>query len=178
METVNGKGSMIEISIKKVHQSAIIPQYAHGPEEDAGMDLHACVDSPVYLMPFVPMLINTGISIQLPPGFEAQVRPRGGLALKHGITVLNSPGTIDPGYRGQVGVILQWHGYRGNNSDPNGVAIEGFASRYVIQPGDRIAQLVIAQYSEVKFVLQEELNDSARGVGAYASTGLGRELNA
>src|SRR5947209_9321504 len=118
----------MKIRIKKLVADAILPMYAHGPEEDAGMDLRAL--EPAVLAPSIPQAIPTGLAIELPPGYEAQVRPRSGLALKHAITVPNSPATIDPGYRGEIRVILL------------NLGIENYA----IEKGDRIAQLVIARY--------------------------------
>src|SRR5690349_4624576 len=102
------------IKIKKLRDEAILPTYAHGAEEDAGMDLYTT--SPVLLKKGVPALVKTGISIELPPYYEAQVRARGGLAIKHGIQVVNGPGTVDPAYRGEIGVILLWSGHNPNSS--------------------------------------------------------------
>src|SRR5207253_6647976 len=131
---------------------AALPEYAHGPDEDAGMDLRA-LDS-VVLAPGVPRAVPTGIAIELPSGYEAQVRPRSGLALKHAITLPNSPATIDPGYRGEIRVILSNLG----------------KSHYRIEKGDRIAQLVIARYEAVEWE-EGELGDSARGAGGFGSSG-------
>ena len=142
----------MKIKIKRLHADAQIPQYAHGPLEDAGMDLHAVED--VTLEPRVALLVPTGLSIEVPPGYEAQLRPRSGLALKHAITLPNSPATIDPGYRGEVKVILLNLG-----NDP-----------YVIHKGDRIAQMVIAKYEAVEFE-ETELSDSNRGAGGFGSSG-------
>src|SRR6185437_5613304 len=111
--------------IRKVHEKAILPSYAHGPQEDAGMDLHSV--ETVTLEPGVPRLVPTGLTIELPPGHEAQVRPRSGLALKHAIAMPNAPGTIDPGYRGELRVILMNLG-----REP-----------YTIHEGDRIAQMIV-----------------------------------
>src|ERR1035441_669874 len=94
----------MQIRIQRPHPQAIVPAYAHGPMEDAGMDLHAVED--VRLEPGVPRLVPTGLAVEIPAGYEAQVRPRSGLALKHSITMPNTPGTIDPGYRGEIRVIL------------------------------------------------------------------------
>src|ERR1039458_5351171 len=94
----------MQIRIQRIHPGAILPAYAHGPTEDAGMDLHAVEE--VILAPGVPRLVPTGLTIEVPPGHEAQVRPRSGLALKSAITIPNAPGTIDPGYRGELRVIL------------------------------------------------------------------------
>ena len=142
----------MKIRIKKLVADAILPMYAHGPEEDAGMDLRAL--EPAVLAPSIPQAIPTGLAIELPPGYEAQVRPRSGLALKHAITVPNSPATIDPGYRGEIRVILL------------NLGIENYA----IEKGDRIAQLVIAKYEPVEWE-EGELNETTRGVGGFGSSG-------
>jgi dUTP pyrophosphatase len=142
----------MRIRLKKLAPEARLPEYAHGPEEDAGMDLRSIAS--VVLSPGVPQAVPTGLSIELPAGYEAQVRPRSGLALKHAITIPNSPATIDPGYRGEIRVIL----------------LNAGASDYKIEKGDRIAQLVIARYEPVEWE-EGELNDSARGVGGFGSSG-------
>lgn len=130
----------------------MIPRYAHGPDEDAGMDLHSV--EAVTLEPGETKLVATGLAIELPPGYEAQIRPRSGLALKHSITLPNSPATIDPGYRGEIRVILQNLG-----REP-----------FQISPGERIAQLVIARYEAVQWE-EGELGDSVRGEGGFGSSG-------
>jgi dUTP pyrophosphatase len=142
----------LKIKIQKLHADAHLPEYAHGPHEDAGMDLRAV--SGAVLEPGIPQAIPTGLSIELPPGFEAQLRPRSGLALKHAITLPNSPATIDPGYRGEIKVIL----------------LNAGREPYQIQPGDRIAQMVIARYEAVEWA-ESELTESARGVGGFGSSG-------
>ena len=129
-----------------------MPSYAHGPEEDAGLDLRA-VDR-VVLEPGVPALVPTGLAIELPPGYEAQIRPRSGLALKHALTLPNAPATIDPGYRGEIRVILLNLG----------------RSAYTVEPGDRIAQMVIARYEPIEWD-ETELTDTARGSGGFGSSG-------
>ena len=126
-------------------------------EEAAGADLRACIDAPVTLAPGDRQLIKTGFSMALPPGWEAQVRPRSGLALRHGVTVLNSPGTIDSDYRGEVGVVLVNHG-----QEP-----------FTVNRGDRIAQMVIAKLPSVRFEVVDGLDTTARGAGGYGSTGVG-----
>lgn len=155
----------IEIRVKKIHYNAVLPQYAHGADQDAGMDL--CAVEEYYLAPGVPTLVRTGLAVELPPGVEAQIRPRSGLALKHGLTVVNSPGTVDPSYRGEIGVILQWGGY-----NPNGL-VPGDATRKVfhIKLGDRIAQMVVTRYIQVSVVEINELTTTTRGSGGYGSTG-------
>jgi dUTP pyrophosphatase len=142
----------LKIRLKRLAPEARLPEYAHGPEEDAGMDLRSLVT--VVLSPGIPQAVPTGIAIELPAGYEAQVRPRSGLALKHAITIPNSPATIDPGYRGEIRVIL----------------LNAGASDYKIEEGDRIAQLVIARYEPVEWE-EGELNDSSRGVGGFGSSG-------
>ena len=131
-----------------------LPQYA--TPQSAGMDLRADIDEPVELKPLERKLIPTGLRLALPEGYEAQLRPRSGLALKHGITVLNSPGTVDADYRGQVMVLLV------NLSD----------TPFVINPGERIAQMVVARHEQVEFELVDTLPDSERGAGGYGHTGV------
>jgi dUTP pyrophosphatase len=142
----------MQIRIQRVHPAAILPSYAHGPTEDAGMDLHAVED--VTLEPGVAQLVPTGLTIEVPPGHEAQVRPRSGLALKHGITMPNAPGTIDPGYRGEIRVILLNLG-----REP-----------YAVHAGDRIAQMIVARYEAVEWE-ESSLADSIRGAGGFGSSG-------
>ncbi len=122
----------------------------------AGMDLRADLDKPVILRPLERELVPTGLFIELPEGMEAQIRPRSGLAIKHGITVLNTPGTIDSDYRGEIRVILV------NLSD----------TEYTVNNGDRICQMVIQKYQKVKLYEVSELNDSGRGAGGFGHTGL------
>lgn len=142
----------MQIRVKKLAPQATLPTYAHGPAEDAGMDLTAVAT--VTLLPGISQLVPTGLAIELPPGFEAQIRPRSGLALKHAITVPNAPATIDPGYRGEVKVILLNLGL-----EP-----------YEIQAGDRIAQMVIARYEAIEWV-EADLAESVRGSGGFGSSG-------
>jgi len=142
----------MRIRIQRIHPGAKLPAYAHGPDEDAGMDLCAVED--VVLEPGVPRLVATGLTLEIPPGYEAQVRPRSGLALKHAITMPNAPGTIDPGYRGEIRVILLNLG----------------REAYTIHAGDRIAQMIVARYQAVEW-LEEPLADSARGQGGFGSSG-------
>ena len=129
-----------------------LPHYA--TPLSGGMDLRAHIEDPITLKTLERKIIPTGLSIALPEGYEAQVRPRSGLAAKHGITVLNTPGTIDSDYRGDIGVIL----------------VNFSQEEYTIVPQDRIAQLVIAKYSQVKWQIVEALPDSERGSGGFGST--------
>ena len=131
------------------------PLPAYATELSAGMDLRANLSEPMTLAPMQRCLIPTGLYIALPPGFEAQVRPRSGLALKKGITVLNSPGTIDADYRGEICIIL----------------INLSAEPFVIEDGERIAQMVISKYEQVKIDVVTELSDTQRGSGGFGSTG-------
>ena len=134
------------------------PLPAYGTPDSAGLDLRANLDDPVVLQPGERALIPTGLHLALPRGFEAQVRPRSGLAYKHGVTVLNSPGTIDADYRGDVGVILINHGQ----------------APFTVEDGERIAQLVLARYERVEWALTETvelLPESTRGAGGFGHTG-------
>jgi dUTP pyrophosphatase len=142
----------LQIKIRRLTPEAHLPEYAHGPEEDAGMDLRATAG--VILEPGIPQAIATGLAIELPAGYEAQLRPRSGLALKHAITLPNAPATIDPGYRGEIKVILLNMGRQS----------------YEIHAGDRIAQMVIARYESIQW-LETDLSDSARGAGGFGSSG-------
>jgi len=144
---------MLQIQvINKGHQP--LPQYATG--QSAGMDLRANLDAPVTLKPMERRLIPTGLHIALPEGYEAQVRPRSGLALKSGLTVLNAPGTIDADYRGEIGVVLI------NLSDCD----------FVVNDGERIAQLVVARYDQVQWQPVSVLDATERGEGGYGHTGV------
>ena len=142
----------MQIRIKKLHPEACLPEYAHGPAEDAGMDIRSVAG--VVLEPGVPQAVATGLALEIPSGYEVQVRPRSGLALKHAITLPNSPATIDPGYRGELKVIMLNLG----------------RTHYEIHPGDRIAQIVVAKYEAVEW-LEGELADSVRGQGGFGSSG-------
>ncbi len=128
---------------------------AYSTQLSAGMDLRANLDEPIVLKPLERVLVPTGLFIELPQGFEAQVRPRSGLALKKGITVLNSPGTIDADYRGEIGVIL----------------INLSQQKFVIENGERICQMVIAAHETVEWCLTEVLEETERGVGGFGHTG-------
>lgn len=130
-----------------------LPAYA--TEASAGMDLRANLSEPVTLKPLERRLIPTGLFIELPVGYEAQIRPRSGLALKHGITVLNSPGTIDADYRGEIGVIL----------------VNLSATDFVVADGERICQMVIARHEQAEWVEVTELAASERGAGGFGHTG-------
>src|SRR5579871_1886451 len=142
----------MQIRIQRIHPAAVLPSYAHGPDEDAGMDLRSVED--VTLEPGVPHLVPTGLTIELPPGYEAQVRPRSGLSLRHAITSPNTPGTIDPGYRGEIRVILLNLG----------------RAPYTVHAGDRIAQMIVSRYEAVEWV-EGDLADSVRGAGGFGSSG-------
>ena len=141
----------VQIINKSKHQ---IPAYE--TEGSAGMDLRANIEEAITLKPLERTLVKTGLFIELPIGYEAQVRPRSGLAYKNGVTVLNTPGTIDADYRGEIGVILV------NLSNEN----------FTIENGERIAQMVIAKHEQAEWVLVEELSDTDRGAGGFGSTGV------
>lgn len=144
---------MLKINaINRGHQ----PLPAYATTQSAGMDLRANLEEPIVLHPMERRLVPTGLHIALPEGYEAQVRPRSGLALKHGITVLNAPGTIDADYRGEIGVVLI------NLSDAD----------FVVNDGERIAQLVVARYEQAELITVEALDTTERGEGGYGHTGV------
>jgi dUTP pyrophosphatase len=142
----------MKIRIKRLHPDAQLPTYAHGPMEDAGMDVRSV--ETCLLEPWEPQTVGTGLALEIPPGYEVQVRPRSGLALKHAITLPNAPATIDPGYRGELKVILLNLGKK----------------PYKVTVGDRIAQLVVSRYEAVEWD-ESELSDSRRGDGGFGSSG-------
>jgi len=132
------------------------PLPAYATTQSAGLDLRANVDESVVLQPLERRLIPTGLFMALPEGYEAQVRPRSGLALKHGVTVLNAPGTIDADYRGEVGVVL----------------INLSNDAFTVNDGDRIAQMVVARCEQAELVVMETLDDTSRGAGGYGHSGV------
>ena len=140
------------LRFRKVHPDAVLPSYAH--PSDAGMDVRSVED--LTIAPGKRALVHTGLVILLPPKYEAQVRPRSGLALKSGVTVLNTPGTIDSGYRGEVGVILA------NFGDAD----------FQVKKGDKIAQIVIAPVTQPEIVETTEVDETDRGAGGFGSTGV------
>jgi dUTP pyrophosphatase len=149
------RGEPIEVRVARVGDVEVaLP--ARATERSAGLDLAAAVREPVSIGPGAREIVPTGIAIAIPDGFEGQVRPRSGLALRHGVTVLNSPGTVDSDYRGEVKVVLINHG-----QEP-----------FVVKRGDRIAQLVIAPVVKADIRLVEVLDDTPRGQGGYGSTGV------
>lgn len=141
------------IRVKRLRPGAELPRYQTAGA--AGMDLHAALDVPITLAPGARALVPTGLALAIPVGWEGQVRPRSGLAAKHGVTVINAPGTIDSDYRGEVGVVLVNHG-----QEP-----------FVIKSGERIAQIVFAPYAQATLLEVEELDETERGAGGYGSTG-------
>lgn len=145
----------MNVDIVLLPHAADIPLPEYATAHSAGIDLRAAITEAITLTPGERRLIPTGIAIALPPGFEAQVRPRSGLALKHGIGMVNAPGTIDADYRGEVGVLLINHGQQD----------------FLISRGDRIAQLVIASYTRATWVQQVSLDETERGTGGFGHTG-------
>ncbi len=145
---------MIQIKVRKLHPQAVVPAYM--TEHAAGMDLCTVLDAPVILSPGERTLLPTGLAMEIPPGFEGQVRPRSGLALNKGLALVNSPGTIDADYRGEIGIIIINHG-----QEP----VE-------FQSGDRIAQLIIAPVTQAVLIESVELNDSIRSCGGFGHTGV------
>jgi dUTP pyrophosphatase len=150
----------LKVSVERLPHGADLPLPAYATAQSAGLDLMAAIDGEITLTPSARQLIPTGLSIALPAGYEAQVRPRSGLALKHGVTVLNSPGTIDADYRGEVKVLLINHG----------------SENFVLKRGDRIAQMVVAPVTRIAWAVVERLDETARGAGGYGSTGIAPAL--
>lgn len=150
------KPADVPVRIKRLRESAILPQYM--TEHAAGMDLFAAPDAPVRLAPGERALVPTGLALAIPPGYEGQVRPRSGLALRKGLALVNAPGTIDADYRGELGVIV----------------INLGEEEIVIAPGERIAQLVIAPVSRARLVVADELDSTLRGDGGFGHTGVGQ----
>ncbi|MCR5415104.1 MAG: dUTP diphosphatase [Kiritimatiellae bacterium] len=141
----------VKLSVKRIHPDAVLPAYAH--PGDAGMDVRSVAD--IAIEPGSRALVPTGLVFVLPPGWEAQVRPRSGLALKHGVTVLNTPGTVDSGYRGEIGVIL----------------FNSSAETFRVSKGDRIAQIVVSPAVQAEICETDDLDATDRGAGGFGSTG-------
>lgn len=141
------------VQIKKLRSDAVVPRYQS--ENAAGLDLCAALDAPITIPPHARAVIGTGLAMAIPPGFEGQVRPRSGLAKNHGITLTNSPGTVDADFRGEIGILIINHG-----SEP-----------FTIEHGHRIAQLVIAPLVQAELVETAELAETVRGSGGFGSTG-------
>jgi dUTP pyrophosphatase len=147
----------LTVPVRRLAEAADLPLPAYATAGSAGLDLVAAVTAPVTIAPGARALIPTGLAIQLPDGYEAQIRPRSGLALKHGITVLNAPGTVDSDYRGEVSVLLVNLGDR----------------PVTLARGERVAQLVVAAVQRIVWSEQTDLDQTARGAGGYGSTGRG-----
>ena len=143
------------MKVQIINKSAF-PNPAYATDLSAGMDIRANIDKPIVIKPLERFLVPTGLYIALPPGYECQVRPRSGLAVKHGITVLNSPGTVDADYRGELRTLLV-----NISSEP-----------FTIEPGERIAQMIISGYEHVEWENVEVLSETERGVGGFGSTGV------
>lgn len=157
---------MVKLGFKKIHPDAVLPNKAH--ESDAGMDVYAVENT--YLNPFEPTLVRTGLVPDIPDGYEIQVRPRSGLALKHGVTVWNSPGTVDSGYKNEIGIILLW--------SPEIIRLINLPfdmpDAFLIQKGDRIAQFVLAPVVQCEVAEVSDVGESDRskaGHGGFGSTG-------
>lgn len=145
----------LTVAVKRLAHGADLPLPAYATEGAAGLDLMAAVEADLVIAPGARALVPTGLAIALPRGYEAQLRPRSGLAFKHGVTVLNAPGTIDWDYRGELKALLVNHG----------------EAPFVVERGLRIAQLVIAPVSRAVLLATDDLDDTARGAGGYGSTG-------
>ncbi len=147
----------LNVAIQVFPHAADLPLPSYATEGSAGMDLRAAIAEPITLKPGERTLVATGIAIALPQGYEAQIRPRSGLAVKHGITMLNSPGTIDSDYRGEIKVICINHGQE----------------NFLIQRGERIAQLIVAAFTRVAWQATENLEETTRAAGGFGHTGRG-----
>lgn len=145
----------IQVAIKRIRPGADTPFPCYMTSHSAGMDLYADLAEDSVLLPGSRVLVPTGIALALPDGFEAQIRPRSGLALKHGITLVNSPGTIDSDYRGEISVILINHG----------------TEAFTVRSGERVAQMIIARFSRVEWQEVDELESTIRGEGGFGHTG-------
>ncbi len=154
--------STVRVDVKRLPHGNDLPLPAYATAQSAGLDLVAAVDTDITLAPGERSLVPTGLAIALPPGYEAQVRPRSGLALKNGVTVLNSPGTVDADYRGEVGVILANLG-----TEP-----------FTVSRGMRVAQMVVAPVTQLAWNEVEDLSDSERGDGGFGSTGTSTDSGA
>lgn len=142
----------MEIKIKSLSKHQL-PEYS--TSQSAGMDIRASIDAPIVLKPLERKLISTGLFLAIPDGYEVQIRPRSGLALKHGISVLNSPGTIDADYRGEIGIVL----------------VNLSSDEFVVNDGDRIAQMVVAKYEQASWKVVAELDETERSTGGFGHTG-------
>lgn len=151
---------LVTVGIRKFPHADDLPLPAYMTSASAGMDLLAAVDELISLKPGEYQKISTGIAVALPEGYEAQIRPRSGLAAKYGVTLVNSPGTIDADYRGEISVIL----------------INLGKEPFVVQRGDRIAQMIVAPVARVSWELQETLDETERGEGGFGHTGVGTKL--
>jgi dUTP pyrophosphatase len=145
----------IEVLLKRLPHAQDLPLPKRATEDAAGFDLRACVDDDLQILPGARALVPSGLAIQLPVGYEAQVRPRSGLAIKHGLTLLNSPGTIDADYRGEIAAVM----------------INLGAEAVTIRRGDRIAQLIVQMLPRVRFQEVTDLSETARGAGGFGHTG-------
>ena len=146
----------VNVRVKRIHDNRDTPLPAYQSEGSAGLDLRASINEPISIEPGLIRLVPTGIAISLPEGFEAQIRPRSGLALRHGIGMVNSPGTIDSDYRGEIGVIL----------------INWGEKAFTIKNGDRIAQMVVSRVWRCDFVEVDRLDETARGGGGFGHSGV------
>jgi dUTP pyrophosphatase len=157
MQRNNDNAERMEIAVMSLPHAKGMPLPSYATEQSAGMDLTAAVDAPVTIAPGHRALVPTGLAIALPAGYEAQIRPRSGLAAKNGVTVLNTPGTIDADYRGEIKVILINHGQE----------------VFTVERGMRIAQMVIARHAQAQWNEVESLDETQRGAGGFGSTGIG-----
>ena len=148
----------MEVKIKKLNPKALLPEYQ--TEHAAAMDVHACLETPLTLQPLERTMVPTGLAFEIPEGYEMQVRARSGLSIKHGLTMVNGVGTIDADYRGELNILV----------------INLGQEAFVIEPGMRIAQLLVTKYDKVSWQVTEVLSETDRGVGGFGSTGFDKKL--
>ena len=156
MQSIDSTVETVDLKIKCLNNEQNESFFKHMTAGSSGLDLSVCIDAPIELKPLERVLVPTGIAVSIPEGFEGQVRPRSGLAIKHGITMLNSPGTIDSDYRGEVKLIVV------NLSNET----------FVIENGMRLAQLIISRYAKIKPVIVDSLDETDRGSGGFGHTGV------
>lgn len=144
----------MEVKIKKLHDNAVIPAYQ--TEHAAAMDIHACLDEPMIVQPLQRFMVPTGLAVEIPAGYEMQIRARSGMSIKHGMTMVNGVGTIDADYRGELSILM----------------INLSQDVFTIEPGMRVAQMLVQKYEKVSWKLADELSETDRGIGGFGSTGI------
>ncbi|MBC7564805.1 dUTP diphosphatase [Candidatus Saccharibacteria bacterium] len=148
----------MEVKIKKLHEKAVLPEYQ--TEHAAAMDIHACLDEPMTVQPLQRFMVPTGLAVEIPAGYEMQIRARSGMSIKHGITMVNGVGTIDADYRGELSILM----------------INLSQDVFVIEPGMRVAQMLVQKYEKISWQVTDVLSETDRGVGGFGSTGMTQQI--